>query len=561
MVNIDNIVTIPERLNSFLMKRGYIHRANKLEGREPANKFVVLRRWQSFNPIIPRPHGADLARAHVPGGGYFLVWNNKGIAIDPGFNFIQNLYDEGFSIEDIDAVIITHAHIDHDNELSNILTLLFEWNERCELESKRRIKKQNEKHDPRKPSDDDSTRTKKSVDLFLNEGSYRKFNSWLYSPSNVVKKIYLLQSNVFNNDHDFKKDRGIKDRRGNNIRIDLKDKASYNMVMEVIPAIHHEIIAENSAIGVKLILSENKAAESEDRTEFKIGITGDTYAYDGICESYEDCDILVAHLGDIKFRELKSLGRLEFSKRQLSLIFPKVDNEDGVKNIREFAAMRNLVDMDTVEEPLELLKLNGEKYDDVLIAISIAMNMENDYRYRNHLGIRGVFNLFRAMRDFPKKDPDKHKVKSDECAERDRLLIIGELPEELASFRHTLARILNEDTGSEDTGLNEKTTDKKGIRCITADIGLNVGFRLGDRSIKSEPKSEPSIKIKCHRCNQNTEMVSKSMHYHSIHKMQEVVIKRAGNSIVYLCEDCNHAAAPIHEPTVFINNLYPRYSR
>ena len=135
--NIRNLVTIPHVVQGYLMRRGYVYRhtagdlsaggtvydgftkARKGTGRidsadrKKLNKFVVLRRWQSFNPKIPRPGGW-----WVRGGGYFLMWHGRGLVIDPGYDFIQNFYDEGFSLEDIDAVIISHSHPDHDDDFS-----------------------------------------------------------------------------------------------------------------------------------------------------------------------------------------------------------------------------------------------------------------------------------------------------------------------------------------------------------------------------------------------------------------------------------------------------------
>jgi tetratricopeptide (TPR) repeat protein len=66
----------------------------------------ILRKWNSYTPIIPSEKGDN------KGGGYFLYHKGKGIVIDPGFNFIENFYQEGFKVADIDAILITHAHND-----------------------------------------------------------------------------------------------------------------------------------------------------------------------------------------------------------------------------------------------------------------------------------------------------------------------------------------------------------------------------------------------------------------------------------------------------------------
>ena len=87
---------------------------------------VCLRRWQSYTPTLSAPQKVSR------GGGYF-VFNcdlngnvKEGIVIDPGIYFLENFIEEGFSIQDIDAVLLTHSHIDHRDDLESILTLLHE---------------------------------------------------------------------------------------------------------------------------------------------------------------------------------------------------------------------------------------------------------------------------------------------------------------------------------------------------------------------------------------------------------------------------------------------------
>ena len=93
-----------------------------------SNRFgvVCLRRWQSYTPTLSAPQKVSR------GGGYF-VFNcdpngnvEKGVVIDPGIYFLENFIEEGFSIQDIDAVLLTHSHIDHRDDLESILTLLHE---------------------------------------------------------------------------------------------------------------------------------------------------------------------------------------------------------------------------------------------------------------------------------------------------------------------------------------------------------------------------------------------------------------------------------------------------
>jgi len=85
-------------------------------------EFYVLRRWNSYTPIVSHNNGAS------KGGGYFLHTGESGVVIDPGFNFIDNFQECGFKFSQIRKVFITHAHNDHDADLESILTLLYVYN-------------------------------------------------------------------------------------------------------------------------------------------------------------------------------------------------------------------------------------------------------------------------------------------------------------------------------------------------------------------------------------------------------------------------------------------------
>jgi len=522
MQSIDDLVNIPKKLQSFFIRDGYKIRAKNLRGEDGVlNKLVILRRWQSFNPKIPRPK-----MQRVPGGGYLLLWQGKGIVIDPGYDFIQNLYDEGFSIEDIDAILITHSHPDHDNELSTFLTMLHEWN-RWHQKNLRQEKV-------------------KKIDLFLNEGTYRKYHNWLYSPTHVVSKVYQLQLNVWDIEN-------IKEwkRRGKNIRIDLRGDSGYSLAIEVIPAWHDEVIAQHSAIGVKLYLYK-KGKEEKEKLEFTIGITGDTYGYERIEDYYKDCDILIAHLGDVKLREIRTLIDEPISPRILKLFFDNEYSPQKVKKFLEFIVRFDLSDLEMLEEnEIKILKdylfENGGRISDKKIKTIIKKvfnQINEEFEYKNHLGLKGLYKLHKEI------------CKHNKDENIDRLFIIGELPEELASFRQMVARWLNnmEYNKCKQNHLDEKLYPKVKVRCFTGDIGLHIGLGI-ERGTKEAVETRP-IMIRCHRCMHNNEIVKKKLNYHPVNKIQETIVKREGARIVYLCSTYCHAIVPLYKPSYFLSYLF-----
>ena len=85
-------------------------------------RFIGLQRWNSLTP----------AQGRSVGGGYFIYRTDDrgtvdlGIVIDPGFDFVRNLFHMGFSLKDVDIVLISHAHPDHMWDFESMIHLLHE---------------------------------------------------------------------------------------------------------------------------------------------------------------------------------------------------------------------------------------------------------------------------------------------------------------------------------------------------------------------------------------------------------------------------------------------------
>lgn len=214
------------------------------------NFFLVLRRWNSYTPRMLTPIESNL------GGGYFLCWKGKGIVIDPGFDFLYNFFNNELVISDIDAVIITHAHVDHCSDFESLLTLLFEYNEK------------NEK--------------KKKIDVFMNMGAMKKFLGWIpiYEAEEAAKinRIYPLEAGTtYDLDH--------------SIRI------------RATKAIHDEVLCKAYSVGIIFELyGENGYTQTDP---FRIGYTSDTRHDKDIEEQYAGVDIIIPHLGSIDENDFK----------------------------------------------------------------------------------------------------------------------------------------------------------------------------------------------------------------------------------------------------------------
>jgi hypothetical protein len=650
--NILNIATVPRHNQRLLMQGGYrvrrtcgdLSRSSVSQGVEVSlsrdtseknkinrlqNKIVILRRWQSINPRIPRPDAQK-----IRGGGYFLFWQNKGIVIDPGFDFIQNFYDEGFSLGDIDAVMVSHSHPDHDDDLSTLTALIQEWNEYYESVGEC----------------DPNGRIRK-IDIFLNESANLKFSAWLMSSGVKIGRLIPLPSTLWDKDSDEPFQGRI---RGGPVIIDLREY--YNLKLEVIPAWHDDVIGKTEAVGLKFHLYDPKINLKTEGKDNKIGIlgyTGDTGAYGTddaglnrggdkrIEDYYKDCDVLIAHLGDIRIRELLTkIGKdkkwyaeniLQNPVHMLFLDWFKdpngsvdLDKNQYITSGRVSDFVRFLIALDLIPHkalmtPIQfkiinaptlsvwLSQLSDAKADDGKRNISIKANelesvleetgnaifdklgfkdgnpirrtisghirniitqatvsLAGDdiisskrlawalvgficsfailpWRYPYHLGVAGLYRLFSAMMENCQKEENI-----------ERIFVVGELPEELTSYRHKVAQLLNMITGN----LTSKSASEvhRQVHAFTGDIGLHIA--LDSENDKSSDKNKLSPKIRCAYCNHNNEAVLSEdhLHYHKPSKMLEVPVKRLNSGMYYLCTEYDHYPEQMDFPQYFLSH-------
>lgn len=61
-------------------------------------------------------------------GGLFLRWNGKGIAINPGMNFLENFHHYGLYVKDIDYVLVTRDNMDSYSDVKGIYDLNYQHN-------------------------------------------------------------------------------------------------------------------------------------------------------------------------------------------------------------------------------------------------------------------------------------------------------------------------------------------------------------------------------------------------------------------------------------------------
>lgn len=81
---------------------------------------TILKGFSSSTPFFYPALRERFHNIPIKGGGIFIKWLNHGIVIDPGINFVENMHMMGLNLNDINTIIVTHNHIDHNGDLPTI---------------------------------------------------------------------------------------------------------------------------------------------------------------------------------------------------------------------------------------------------------------------------------------------------------------------------------------------------------------------------------------------------------------------------------------------------------
>lgn len=269
----------------------------------------VLRRWNSYTPIIT--NGSK-------GGGYFINAFGKGIVIDPGFNFIDNFKNAGYTFADINTILISHAHDDHTADLESILNLLYRYNKLLKNE---KIPKQFAKFSS--IAEEQGSKEELDIDKKERFEKYKKILN-LYVSENVMEKYEPLISGCKVEDKTDNENTEEKNYKMNIIKpgeFIEEIEENRNVKITALKAKHKDIIGQNGALGFKL-----------DFNNITIIYTGDTGWSKELEIQYskvkEECKnnykVLVAHIGGFKEEESEILDIIDV-------------NELGEKNRRNIA--------------------------------------------------------------------------------------------------------------------------------------------------------------------------------------------------------------------------------
>jgi ribonuclease BN (tRNA processing enzyme) len=259
--------------------------------------FLGLQRWNSISPA----EGLSL------GGGYLLYRTTDkgvvdlGIAIDPGFDFIRNLFHCGFSLADIDVILLSHGHLDHVRDFESMISLLKEL--------------------------DGRTGESRRINVILTLGTYRRLQHVFLNPAlrRYVEPLVIdiekdIQLQYFGNLGEESSDTRFlfspSPPKPNKIRTIWTTKLpngtqppeAKDLVIWPTRAYHDDYTKWSDSFGFKIRLPVGNAG-----SYLVFGYTGDTkwvghplysdeqagYRPYGVAKQYLDCDVLLIHLGSL----------------------------------------------------------------------------------------------------------------------------------------------------------------------------------------------------------------------------------------------------------------------
>jgi len=238
--------------------------------------FLGLQRWNSSSPAMGKSVGGGYLLYHTDDSGKV----DLGVAVDPGFDFVRNLFQVGFSLADVDVVLMSHGHVDHVRDFESMLTLLLE------------LKKK-----------DGSSR---KLHAIMTSGVYARLKYLIENPGfrefvepYIIDVYKDLDEDYINNLPDFcfsynKNERLDKNTRWRpQVSDPIRTDTDLSLVIKPQKAYHndHSYVSDSFGFIVEL--------EQKGGTKYAFGYTGDTKWHPEIVPQFMSCNVLLVHIGSL----------------------------------------------------------------------------------------------------------------------------------------------------------------------------------------------------------------------------------------------------------------------
>lgn len=503
-------------------------------GSEYALDLLCLRRYSSFFPFLPRP-----SAFRAPGGGYFVRANEPGhkpfgIAIDPGPDFIENLYRSGFGLADVHMIVLTHDHADHIASLDPMLALMG-------------IRKG--LGDPTFETEDKEKKIEGTrLAIVGNESVYQRYAFYNQKEHPILEKdgkpaerrdaVRVLT---------FTEVGCVTSRRGK-ARVDaVKDKCILlpldTLQIEPVRTWGHPDANGFASQGFVLSVGEGEGRSS-------ILFTGDTGAPSNLAKgrgrgrpeeehllaegskslrtAVQEADVVVAHLSSVPLRELRKLAGLGSGGEEALAEYAELW-EAAVE--RAGAEARQSSPPDWREGVDETKFLLGQ--------------IQFGFRSKPKEAEWGLRVSPLSDIEQIKKEPDRHlyltglldiaDLMAKSASDRAPLLLIGELREELGTFRTRIAsRVSAAIFGSGPLADGKAKRQGKSVPvALTTDIGLRV-------HVCGPVAGERPISVLCTTCDLDNDLIPVER-FHGREEIREVCVKGEDEGVFYSC--------PLHSPS------------
>jgi tetratricopeptide (TPR) repeat protein len=475
--------------------------------------FVCMRRYSSFFPFLPRP-----SAFRAPGGGYFVKAREPdsrpfGIVVDPGPDFIENLYRCGYALADIQMIVISHDHADHIASLDALLALIFNrgrlTDDRFSREEDRRLvivgnQSVCERYD------------------FFNQDEYDFIDVDQEKARRDAVRVLSFEA--------VHRITSLEDQARRAARIKREGIALDPQTLRIEPVKTWGHQDATGIISQGFLLS---IGTGPDRSS--ILFTGDTgippelpleadpgrpprkdllaKGKKGLREAVEEADMIVAHLSSVPLVELRSLAGLNVSPEdaKLELVGQYAELWEQAATVasetstdEDLAA--GITEADFLLKQIQFgFRVKSPKEKGVFVSPFDPRQREN--QSRQHLYLRGLLDIAKIMATSKRK--------------RGQLLLLGELREELGTFRTSIATAISD-------AYFRNAASKPKHHTLTADIGLRV------RLNHTQKVTGPTLKVLCTTCDLDNDLVS-SEKFHTPSDINEVCVKGEDEGVFYNC--------------------------
>jgi tetratricopeptide (TPR) repeat protein len=456
-------------------------------------EFVCLRRYSSFFPFVPRPMAFPIL-----GGGYFVRAHGPdakpdgssgpfGIAIDPGPDFIDNLYRVGYRLADVHMVLVTHDDVDHMASLDPMLSLIYQ---RSTLFAE--------------------TFKGKKLIIVGNKSVEARYPFYQHKESKVHVCTFSEREREAKNNDLFEPPPWLK--------------------IECVRTLEHRDTGGNVAQGVLLTAGNGEASHSilftsdtgpfadEDRKKRRkprgLHSEGEIMMPDAIATA----DLIVAHVSAIPLPQLRELADLSTAQTDVpeteqfnslwATLYDQVKERLSPHAEGEWATKYGFIlrQLQHGFHSISAKEYHERKEEGKLPGLDVSPLSPGERLSRlspSHLYLDGLLWFAEQAR----------------AARDGKLLLVGELHEELGMFRTRIAR-----------ALNDFIFTNKEARALTADIGLTARIGIDGHG---EDTCRP-IEILCSTCALDNDLVAVER-FHRPESISEVCIKGEDEGVFYNC--------------------------